>query len=254
MKTREQVAEEIKSLLIKDKKVIAAWEGGSAATGFMDKYSDLDLYVVCEDDAVEAVYAKLEKLIEKNYGIERKYRVPEPAWHGCSQCFYKVGNVPELYYLDIAVIKRSIPDKFTEKDRHGDSVIWFEKEKMIDPTPTPKKKVIEKGKQLYRFIADSDFLMETELKKALARKNFTEAYPAYYRLVASNLGILLNLKYRPCKVDFGIRYAYRDFPKKEVDLIADSFRITSLEDIEKKSKKVLKRIEELKKELHKEWN
>jgi len=128
MKTREQVAEEIKSLLIKDKKVIAAWEGGSAATGFMDKYSDLDLAVVCEDDAVEAVYAKLEKLIEKNYGIERKYRVPEPAWHGFSQCFYKVGNVPELYYLDIAVIKRSIPDKFTEKDRHGDSVVWFEKE------------------------------------------------------------------------------------------------------------------------------
>jgi predicted nucleotidyltransferase len=254
MKTREEIKEELKSLLEKDKKIIAAWEGGSAATGFLDDYSDLDLAIVCEDDAVEAVFKKLEKHIEKNFGIEKRYRMPEPAWHGFSQCFYKVGNVPELYYLDIAVIKRSIPDKFTERDRHGDSIVWFEKEKMIDPAPTPKEKVIEKGKKFFRHIADSDFLMQIELKKALARKNFTEAFQSYYRLIGANLGILLNLKYRPCKVDFGMRYAYRDFPKKEVDLLTDSYKIGSIEDIEKKSKKVLKRIAELKKELEKKWN
>ncbi|HQO09170.1 MAG TPA: nucleotidyltransferase domain-containing protein [Clostridiales bacterium] len=254
MKTREQVAEEIKSLIIKDRKIIAAWEGGSAATGYLDEYSDLDLAIVCEDDHVEKVFKKLEKLIDEKYGIERKYRVPEPAWHGFSQCFYKVGNVPELYYLDIAVIKKSLPDKFTERDRHGDSVVWFEKEKMIDPTPTPEKKVIEKGKKYFRYIADSDFLMEIELKKAIARKNFTEAFPAYMRLISSNLGILLNLKYRPCKVDFGLRYAYRDFPNKEVKLIEESFKASSIEEIEAGSKKVMKRIEELKKELSKKWN
>lgn len=254
MKTREQVADELKKLLVKDRNIIAAWEGGSAATGFMDEFSDLDLAVVCEDEAVEKIFGKLEKFIEKNYGIERKYRVPEPAWHGFSQCFYKVGNVPELYYLDIAVIKRSIQDKFTESDRHGDAVVWFEKEKMIDPTPTSKEKVTEKGRKYFKFISDSDFLMITELKKAIARKNFTEAFPAYYRLIASNLGVLLNLKYRPCKVDFGIRYAYRDFPKKEVNLISDSFKVGSIDEIEAKSMKVIKRIEELKKELNQEWN
>jgi hypothetical protein len=190
----------------------------------------------------------------KNTGSKESTECLNQPGNGFSQCFYKVGNVPELYYLDIAVIKKSLPDKFTEKDRHGDSVVWFEKEKMIDPTPTPEPKVKEKGKKYYKYIADSDFLMETELKKALARKNFTEAFPSYMRLINSNLGILLNLKYRPCKVDFGLRYAYRDFPKKEVALLEDSFKINSLEDIVIKSERVLKRIEDLKKELKNKWN
>ncbi len=254
MKTREEIKEGLKSLLEKDKKIIAAWEGGSAATGFEDEYSDLDLAVVCGDDAVEEVFSLIEKHLEAVYGIERKYRMPEPAWHGFSQCFYKTGNVPEFFYFDIAVIKNSIPDKFTERDRHGDSIVWFEKEKTIDPAPTPEEKVKEKGRKYYRFIADSDFLMEIELKKALARKNFTESFQSYYRLINGGLGVLLNLKYRPCKVDFGLRYAYRDFPKKEVELLTYSYKVNSVGDIETKAQNVLKRIVELKNELKNEWN
>ncbi len=107
-------------------------KGGSAATGFEDEFSDLDLAIVCKDHAVEAIFSLLESWLKVNYSITRKFRVPEPSWHGFSQCFYQIENVPPLFYLDIAVIKKSLPDKFTESDRHGNAVVWFEKEKILD--------------------------------------------------------------------------------------------------------------------------
>ncbi len=253
MKNRSEITKDLNKLMYAEEKVIAVWEGGSVATGFADEYSDLDIVIVCEDDAVEEIFSLIESHLEKSYGIIKKYRVPEPAWHGFSQCFYKTGNVPGYFYFDVAVIRRSVPDKFTAKDRHGDPAVWFDKEKIIDTSPTPEEKVIEKGKEYFRHIFDSDFLMETELKKAIARKNFTEAFQSYIRVMNGCLGILLNLKYRPSRVDFGLRYAYRDFPEDEVKLLTDSYKINSIDDIEFKASKVLNRINELKSELKPEW-
>ena len=254
MKTRNEIKEGLKTLLEKNNKVIAAWEGGSAATGFLDDHSDLDLAVVCEDESVEEVFVEIESYLGLEYGIEEKFRMPEPAWHGFSQCFYKTGNVPELFYFDIAVIKKSNPNKFTETDRHGEAVIWFEKEKMVIPSVTPEEEITAKGKKLYHMATDTLFLTEIELKKALARKNFTEAFHQYYLIIYRTLGILLNLKYRPCKSDFGLRYADRDYEKHDAEFLDGLFKVTSTEELREKSDKVLLRISELRKELESKWN
>ena len=253
MNVTEKINAKFKELLYNEKNVIAAWEGGSAATGFLDEYSDLDLAIVCEDDSVESIFKLLEDHIENNYGIIKKFRIPEPAWHGFSQCFYKIDKVPELYYLDIAVIKRSLPKKFTEKDRHGDSVIWFEKEKMIDPTPTPEKEVKAKGKKFYKMVTSSDFLSITELKKQLARGLYAEAFSQYNQLLMRNLGVMLNLKYRPCKVDFGTRYYYRDLPKEVFAKFERSLKNGSINELNNNVEIVLEWYEALKEELKENW-
>ncbi len=122
MNTPEQITCELKSFLAARDEVIAAWEGGSAATGYMDPYSDLDLAVVCRDDSVEAVISLLDEFLTERYGILKRLRMPEPAWHGFSQIFYLLSDTPEFYYLDVAFIRRSVPDKFTARDRHGEAV------------------------------------------------------------------------------------------------------------------------------------
>jgi len=254
MKNREEIKKGLNSLLYDNEKVIAVWEGGSVATGFADEYSDLDLAVVCEDDAVEEIFTLIEGHLENEYKIEDKFRLPEPAWHGFSQCYYKTSNVPEFYYFDVAVIKKSNPNKFTEKDRHGDSVVWFEKEKVIDPTPTPEDEVLAKAKKFFHVATDTFFLSEIELKKALARKNFTESFHQYYLIILRTLGILYNLKYRPCKVDFGLRYAYRDYPESEHKFLTDSLKVNSVEELQAKADKVLSKIDQLKKELYEVYN
>jgi len=231
MKERIDICNELKELFFGNKEIIAVWEGGSAATGYLDEYSDLDLGIVCNDEAVEDVFTQLEVYLQNNFGIVRKFRMPEPTWHGFSQCFYQIANVPDLFYLDIGVMKKTLPEKLTESDRHGDSQVWFEKEKILDPTPTAEDKAETRCRQFYKNATQADFIIITELKKAIARKNFSEAFPAYFQFIARNLGIMLNLKYRPRKVDFGLRYSYRDYPQDDAIMIENFFKVKSIEEL-----------------------
>jgi len=252
LKTRDQICSELKELFINQIEIIAVWEGGSAATGYLDEYSDLDLAVVCEDEAVESVFNLLENFLSEQYGIIRQFRMPEPTWHGFSQAFYLIDQVAELFYLDIGVLKKSLPDKFTESDRHGESVVWFEKEKIIDATPTPADKVKAKCAHFFKMATQADFIAVLEIRKAIARQLFSEAFPVYLQFISRNLGVLLNIKYRPAKVDFGLRYAYRDYQKADAELIENLFKVNSVKEVDKKFQIALQRYAELKEEILKE--
>ena len=105
--------------------MLGIWEGGSAATGFLDEYSDLDLGFVVKDAHVEETFQLFEELLEKNYGIKSKLRIPEPTWHGHSQCYYFIEKCPPLFYVDVVVEKESAKDRLIEPDRHGTSQIWL---------------------------------------------------------------------------------------------------------------------------------
>ncbi len=253
MKTREEICQEMKELFFEHEDIIAVWEGGSAATGYLDQYSDLDLGIVVDDDKIEEMFAYLDAYLERTFGIIRKFRVPEPTWHGMSQTYYQVDQVPELFYIDIALIKRTLTAKFTESDRHGNSVIWFEKEKMVDPTPTPAEEVLAKGKKFYKMVTVSDFIAILEVKKAIARNLYTEAFPAYYQFIARNLGIMFNLKHRPCKVDFGTRYAYRDYSPEDYAYLTDCMKVGSIDEMSVKFQTAEKVYLKIKEELGKEW-
>ena len=62
MHHRQTVSQDLLQFLQASKDVIAAWEGGSAATGFLDAYSDLDLLVICKDESVEKVLKATEEI------------------------------------------------------------------------------------------------------------------------------------------------------------------------------------------------
>lgn len=144
---REEFIIKFKNLLEKDNHIWCAWEGGSAATGYLDEYSDFDLGLICDDKKVEETFAKIEKYLTQNYGIKTKFRMPEPSWHGHSQCFYLLENTPEYFYVDLLIEKLSSGNRFMESDRHGKSIVWFDKKKLFDPTPTPLEQVEAKGKK-----------------------------------------------------------------------------------------------------------
>lgn len=253
MDKTNQLYQELKNLLFQREDVLAAWEGGSHATGFADEFSDLDLSIVCKENSVEEIFSSLNTFLEKEYGILQKYRVPEPTWHGFSQCFYKIDQVKHLFYLDIALIRESIPDKFTQKDRHGEAILWFEKEPFLDSTSSSWESILSRGKKLYLTSCQSDFILETEVYKNLSRKRFGEAFPFYFQFLVRHLGIMLNLKYRPAKSDFGIRYAYRDYEKEDADLLVSLMQATTLEELSHNFELARTRYYQLKTELAPNW-
>ncbi len=250
--SREKIKDELKKSLESNKQVYTVWEGGSAATGYLDEYSDLDLGVVCADDEVENLFVQFEKYFEDNYGIENKFRTPEPSWHGHSQCYYLLKNTPYLFYVDILIEKLSAGNRFMESDRHGNSIVWFDKKNLFDPTPTPEEEVIKKGKRFYKLISDSYWILVMDVKKQIHRKNKVDAFVIYNQLV-NRIAYLVNLKYRPPKSDFGLRYTYRDFPKETISWLEDMLVVKNLDEMMKKVDVIDAKYKKLLEELKEKW-
>ncbi len=83
----------------------ALWLGGSEATGRTDALSDIDIQAVVRDDAIESTFAAAERALTPLSPIARRYRVPEPSWHGHSQTFYTLRDCPPELMIDFALSK-----------------------------------------------------------------------------------------------------------------------------------------------------
>lgn len=245
--TRDEIAFDLKRLLEKDENILAAWEGGSAATGFQDEFSDLDLILISKDDAVEKSLSKIKNYLQK-IGIRSQFRLPEPTWHGHSQAFFFLENSPKFYYIDLLIEKESAKNRLTEADRHGKAKIWFDKKNLIDLSPTSQKEIERKCQYQLKINKQIFPIYENDVLKYIKRKKFIDAMALYQGLIRRLIS-LLNIKYRPEKYDFGLRYLYFDFPQHEIDLIENLLQIENLEDLKKKCETSVKKFWELATEL-----
>ncbi|MBN2829141.1 MAG: nucleotidyltransferase domain-containing protein [Candidatus Cloacimonetes bacterium] len=229
---RKKISKELYELINVDY-IHAVWEGGSSATGYLDEYSDLDLAIVCDDDKVEKVFALLEQFLKEKYGIFHKYRIPEPAWHGMSQCFYQIDNCPPYFYLDIAVQKLATEDRFLEKERHGEALIWFDKKGLITEQSVPEAIILQKGKRAYQNVVDSFFIHVIEVRKLIRRDRVVDAIQQFHTGLLRALSVLLNLKHRPAKYDFGLKYGNRDYSKEDYQTMRRLVINRDLKDLER---------------------
>ncbi|MBD3277582.1 MAG: hypothetical protein GF388_04715 [Candidatus Aegiribacteria sp.] len=229
--------------------VLAVWEGGSAATGNLDRYSDLDLYVVVEDDYVEEFFRLFQDLLERNYGITHTLRIPEPAWHGHSQCFYFLRNCPEFFYVDLLVQKLSSGNRFLETDRHGVPEVWLDRRNIVSPGSTPLETVEERIRD---YLSRQDVILllaATEIRKQLARGAMVDAASQFNRFISARLAGLLNIRYRPARLDFGLRYADRAYPEEAVSRLKELLTYSDMKNIEDRLEKALLWARELLEEL-----
>ena len=229
--------------------MLGIWEGGSAATGFLDDYSDLDLGFVVKDEFVEETFQLFEELLTKNYGIKSRLRIPEPTWHGHSQCYYFVEKCPPLFYIDIVVEKESAGDRLIEPDRHGTSQIWLNKNDVLKPLPTPVEEMEKKNRMFFRRQLESYPIFTTEVKKQILRGNRIDAMLEYQSFILRKLSALLNLKYRPAKFDFGIRYGDREYPPEVAEKVTGLFYAGTFEELSVKFEEALAWADELIDEL-----
>jgi hypothetical protein len=232
----------------------AVWEGGSSATGYLDEYSDLDLVIVCDDDKVEHTFNMFETFICERYGIIRKFRIPEPAWHGMSQCFYQIDHCPPYFYLDIAVQRLSTEDRFLETDRHGEAIIWFDKKSLITPHTVPEKVILQKGMNAYKNAVDSFFIHVIEVRKLIRRDRVVDANQQFHTGLLRALSILLNLKHRPAKFDFGLKYGNRDYSKEDYETLRKLVVNRDLIELENHLDKVESWFYKLAEELRPSWS
>jgi predicted nucleotidyltransferase len=231
---RNQILETLITTLEPIDFVLAFWQGGSAAHGFTDEWSDLDVEVIVEDDHVEETFLIVEKNLSTFFGIRFKLRIPEPTWHGHSQCFYQLEEVSPFLMIDFVVMQRSNPNRFLEVERHGRGVIGFDKANLLVPTALNKSEHLSKMKERFTYLKMNFTLTQPLIKKEMNRGRWIESVSNYHSWTLQPLVELLNMVYRPYRYDFRVKYFSRDLPQEVVTRVEPLYCVVDLADLAKK--------------------
>jgi hypothetical protein len=62
--TRKDIIDKLITGLKQKDFVYALWEGGAASFNRVDKWSDIDLYLVVKDDKVEVTYRNMKQILK----------------------------------------------------------------------------------------------------------------------------------------------------------------------------------------------
>jgi hypothetical protein len=232
---REEILQTIITALQPKDFVLALWQGGSAAHGCTDEWSDLDAVVIVEDDFVQETFDSLEAALQGIFKISFKYTVPEPTWHGHSQCFYQLAEVNPFLMIDFAIMKRSSRNDFLEIERHGKVVIAFDKANLVVPTSLNREAHFSKMKQRFEQLKMLYDFKQKFVKKEINRGHLAQAIVNYQAQTLSPLVELLGMIYRPYRYDFtNLKYFYRDFPPDVVARVEQLYCVTDLPDLVRK--------------------
>lgn len=171
---------------------VAMREGGSAAWGREDRWSDIDLQVLVEDDRVSDAIAAVDAALEALSPSELRLEAPRPTWHGHEQVFYRLRDAGEYCLVDLAVMKRSAPQQLRERERHGERRVFFDKTGEARPATLDRER--------------HDRLVAERLR------HLSVALPMFQSLTKKET--LLRIRYCPDRFDFGPRYAVVDLPRE----------------------------------------
>lgn len=215
--------------------VLALWQGGSAAHGHTDEWSDLDVEVIVEDDHVQETFDILEESLKTISEITFKFVVPEPTWHGHSQCYYQLAEVSPFLVIDFAVMKLSSPNRFLEVERYGNRVIGFDKANLLVPTPLNRSEYLSTMRTRFAQLSMTFDFLQIQVKKEINRGHVVEAVANYHAYTLQPLVELLGMVYRPYRYDFrNAKHFSRDFPLEVVARVEPLFCVMDLTDLVKK--------------------
>ncbi|MCC6284180.1 MAG: nucleotidyltransferase domain-containing protein [Phycisphaerales bacterium] len=224
--TRSDVIAHLAAHFEPDPRILAAWLGGSDATGRADELSDVDVCLVVEDGALEHAAASFDRAAE-NLGLRVRFRMPWPTWHGFHQAFYQLSRAPEHLMIDWVILERSQPHPWFEIERHGTPRVLFDKAGLIRPARVDREALARtlaaKAPDLRR-----RFLIFRHLpaKLAVRHKRGLSGLPLdavhfYHSMVIRLLVDMLRIVHAPLRHDFGMRYLDEDLPRDLYDALVE---------------------------------
>jgi hypothetical protein len=193
--------------------VHAFWEGGAAGFDRADEWSDIDAQAIVADDRVEDVFRAVDRAVEKLGGTVARFRLPEPTWHGHSQCFYKLRNASPFLLIDLAIMKENTKaDKFDVWATHGKPIVKFDKKGLVKEAkidPEAHAGAIMKRLETLKSLFEIFHIMPL---KETNRGNHVEALFFYLGQTYRPLVEVLRMKHCPQRYNYATRYIYYDLP------------------------------------------
>lgn len=241
----DALVEELRSL----DSVHAVWEGGAAAFGRLDKWSDIDLYVLVDDKKEDDAFSAVERGIGRVSSVRVKYDIPQGGWPGVFQAYYKIEGASDYLILDLAVVTPSSPEKFLDVEVHGEAVFRFKRSEETRVTHSDRKSFSEKLRKRVERLRARDEVFSIMVQKEINRGNLIEALDMYRVVVLESLVESLRMLHKPYHHDFRTRYVHHELPKEVVDRLEDLYIVRDLRDLQDKYRRALKWYREILKNL-----
>jgi hypothetical protein len=208
--------------------VFAGWEGGSAAFGAVDAYSDIDLeYLVADDASFDTLYASAERAIETVSPITASHT---PLLGR----YYKLKDGGDFLLVDLIFFRVGGADHYLEVERHGDKLPLFDKGGWLRRNPLAEGELALKQDERYRELQTWFPMSQVFVRKAILRGQHVEAVNAFWACTLKPLAELLRMRHCPARWDFGVRYLDRDLPPAVYAQVRDLAFIRDLEDLNDK--------------------
>lgn len=228
---RQQILHALQNALEPLSYVHAMWEGGSAAFGREDEWSDVDVQIVVDDEQVADAFATAEAALVALSPFEIRWEVPQPAWHGHAQVFYKLQNASPYLMVDFVVMKASNPNKFLEPEIHGQANVLFDKNNALAITPlnwVALQKQINTRLEQLRLIFP---LFQSLTHKSVNRGWSLEAVAFYNAYTLRPLMEVLRIKYSPAHYNWHVKAAHFDLPPEVFAQVEPLFFPRDLADL-----------------------
>ncbi len=210
--TRETIVRTLAAALEPLPWVDAFWEGGSAAFGRADAWSDADLYAVVADDRLDEAFRVVEEALKKLSPIAVKYTPAWPPDSGTAQAFYRLEGASEYLLVDLAVFRRSAKDKYLDPELHGRALFSFNKRGAVAVPSLDKDAFVARLLERRDRLRVRVGLFAPFVTKELLRGNGVGALEAYQRIVLDALVQVLWMRHHPAHYAFGARYAHYELP------------------------------------------
>jgi hypothetical protein len=231
--SREAILGYLRRSLEPRKDVLAMWEGGAAAFGRVDRWSDIDLMIAVRNGRTTQVAAGVEGLLKKLSPITAKLPANHPNWPDMIHTFYKLERADEFLLVDVAVMPRSSRDKLLEPEIHGKALVHFDKAKICKPPKLDRKKFFAGMKRRKEKLASMFELFSNFTVKELGRRNHIEAQYNHF-MVLNMLVEALRMKHGPFHYDFRGRYLHQELPPAAAKRLQSLFYVKDPQDLRRK--------------------
>jgi hypothetical protein len=215
---RRSVIEAVIAHLLPMTEVRACFEGGSAATGRLDEYSDIDLIIVAPLTVADAVFSAVESALAP-HRIAHAWRIDPPPFPETAQRIYFLTDAPRFFAVDCAVASDAGAHPFLERERHGEPLVYFDRGAKIRARPADHVALAARRARRWGQLKGAAPVYAMLVDKELARGRPLEAL-GFYQAMLRALVEVLGIVHRPDRFDFGWRYVETQFPEDAKALLA----------------------------------
>ena len=230
--SREQLLNVVRDTLESKPYALAMYEGGAAGFKRVDQWSDADIQIIVTDGSVEQAFGDLETALAELGETDYRYRLPEPTWHGHSQCFYRFKDASPFLMLDLVFIQESSEaDRFMQFRTHGEPVVWFDKAGVVVEEPLDEDGMIARMQASLESARMRYDLFWILVEKEIQRKNHLEAFAFYYNFAFIPLLEVLRIVHSPVRFFYKTRYAHYDLPEDVSERLTNLLFVPNLDSL-----------------------